>query len=294
MNATALDYDLLATFVAVADATSFSRAAKKLGVTKGTVSRAIARLESLVHAELLHRTTHRVALSTAGTALYERVAPHLTALEGALGALPERAEAPSGELRLTAPHDFAAIVLPGLVAEFALRYPDIRFDLRVSNARLDLVAERIDLAIRAGGPLKDSALKTRRLSMGKAGFYASPAYLARRGEPRAAGDPKHDWVMMRGMLALLRLPKSFTPRMLVDDILTLRNLLCEGAGVGALPSFVTTEAIAAGNLKATLTSLPLVPTHLHLVYPSSGQVPRKVNAFAEFLLERLKARPLGG
>src|SRR5882672_9474023 len=125
MTATAIDYDLLAAFVAVAEETSFSKAARRLGITKGTVSRSIARLEDLLGAELVHRNTHKVALSTAGTALYERTAPHLAALDRAVGTMPERSERPSGELRITAPHDFAAILLPELVAQFLVRYPEV-------------------------------------------------------------------------------------------------------------------------------------------------------------------------
>lgn len=288
-----MNYDLLAVFVAVAEETSFSKAAKRLGVTKGTVSRAIARLESAVRAELVHRTTHRVALSTAGTALYERTAPHFAALGRALGEMPERAEEPSGLLRITAPHDFAAIVLPELIAQFALRHPQVSFDLRVSNARVDLVAGHFDLAIRAAGQkLRDSSLKARRLGSGRMGFYAAPSYLARRGEPRQFADPKHEWVVLPGMLTLFRPPKGFVPRFLVDDILTLRSLLREGAGVGLLPRFVTDALVAEGQLKATLLAASVGPASLFLAYPSSGQVSRKVSAFGQFLLERMKARPL--
>jgi DNA-binding transcriptional LysR family regulator len=293
MPTTAPDYDLLAAFVAVAEEASFSKAAKRLGITKGTVSRAVARLEDTVGAELVHRNTHKVALSTAGTALYERTAPHLAALESAVGTLPERSEQPSGELRITAPHDFSAIVLPELVAQFLVRFPDVRVDMRVTNARVDLIAERFDLAIRASaGKLADSRLTARKVSVGAAAFYAAPSYLARRGEPRAFGEPKHEWVVMPAMLAFLRPPKDFRPRVLVDDILTLRNLVREGAGVGFLPRFVTEAYVAEGRLQETLSSHAIGNVSLMIVYPSSGQVPRKVVAFRDFLVERLKARPL--
>jgi len=295
MHATAAEYDLLAAFVAVAEETSFSKAAKRLGVTKGTVSRAIARLEDVVGAELVHRTTHKVALSTAGTALYERTAPHVAALDRAVGTLPERSEQPSGELRVAAPHDFAAIVLPELIAQFLLRYPGVRVDLRVSNARVDLVAERFDLAIRAlVGKQADSTLTVRRLGVGVGGFYASPSYLARRGEPETFGDPQHAWVLLPGMLRLLHPPKDFRPRILVDDLLTLRNLVSEGAGIGLLPSFVAERYVAEGRLQAVALPSPLGAATLAIVYPSSGQVPRKVIAFRDFVIERLKARPLAG
>jgi DNA-binding transcriptional LysR family regulator len=293
MPATAPDYHLLAAFVAVAEETSFSKAARRLGVTKGTVSRAIARLEETVGAELVHRNTHKVALSTAGTALYERTAPHLAALDRAVGTLPERSEQPSGQLRLTAPHDFAAIVLPEVVAQFLVRFPDVHFDIRVTNARVDLVAERFDLAIRASiGKMADSSLTVRRLGIGLAGYFAAPSYLARRGQPRAFGDPKHEWVVMPATLALLRVPKGFRPRVVVDDMLTLRNLVRDGAGIGLLPAFITDRHVAEGRLQPVELSGGLASASLSLVYPSSGQVPRKVTAFRDFLLERLKARPL--
>jgi DNA-binding transcriptional LysR family regulator len=293
MPETAPDYHLLAAFVAVAEEASFSKAARRLAVTKGTVSRAIARLEDTVGAELVHRNTHKVALSTAGTALYERTAPHLAALDRAVGTLPERSEQPSGELRMTAPHDFAAIVLPELVAQFMVRFPDVSFDIRVTNTRLDIIGERLDLAIRAAhGKLADSRLTARKLTVGSLAFYASPSYLARRGEPRAFGDPKHEWVVMPGVLSFLRPPKGFRPRVVVDDMLTLRNFVRDGAGVGLLPRFVTETQVAEGRLQPLALGHGLGSASLMLVYPSSGQVPRKVAAFRDFLLERLKARPL--
>ena len=112
MPETQADTQLLATFVAVADEQSFTKAARKLGIGKGTVSRAIAQLEEQLGAELLHRTTRAVALSTAGVALYERVAPHVIALNQAVQKLPERAAVPSGELRMTAPQDIATSSCP--------------------------------------------------------------------------------------------------------------------------------------------------------------------------------------
>src|ERR1700679_3636380 len=106
-----LDYDLLAIFIAVAEEKSFSKAAIRLGIGKGTVSRGVTELEVVVGAQLIHRTTHAVALSTAGTALYERTAKHLRALDDAIGNLPEPGERPSGVLRLTAPAAFGTVVL---------------------------------------------------------------------------------------------------------------------------------------------------------------------------------------
>ena len=142
MPETQADTQLLTTFVAVADEQSFTKAARKLGIGKGTVSRAIALLEEQLGAELLHRTTHAVALSTAGVALYERVAPHVAALNQAVQKLPERAAVPSGELRMTAPQDVAQVILPEVFTQFARRYPEVRIDLRATNRHVDSSSPR--------------------------------------------------------------------------------------------------------------------------------------------------------
>jgi DNA-binding transcriptional LysR family regulator len=293
MEETPFDYQLLAIFTAVADQNSFSKAARKLGIAKGTVSRAIARLEDVVGAELLHRTTHSVALSTAGIALYERTAHHLAALDQAVIKLPERAEEPAGDLRLTAPNDFGAIVLPEILAQFSFRYPQIAFDVRLSNDRVDLVAGGFDLAIRAApARMKDSSLTIRRLGFARADFYAAPSYVARRGKPRLLGDPKHDWIMHANLTSTWKLPAK-TVRFLCDDFLLIRNLVREGGGVGLLPRFVADAYVRDGSLEMVpVGSAPPLGAPFVLLYPSSGHVPRKVTAFRDFLVERLKTAPL--
>jgi DNA-binding transcriptional LysR family regulator len=293
MSKTPVDYQLLAIFAAVAEESSFSNAARKLGLGKGTVSRAIARLEALLGAELIHRTTHTVALSTAGIALYERSARHLAALDEAVHKLPERAEQPSGQLRITAPHDFGVIVLPEVLSQFSRRYPDIRLDLRLSNERVDLVAQGFDLAIRVAARMKDSSLTARRIGGGAVRAYAAPSYVGRRGKPRQLGDPTHDWVMHPGVLGLWKPPRAATWRILCDDLFCIRELVRDGAGVGVLPRFLAEPYVRDGLLESvTLAEWPQPKASFFLVYPSSGQVPRKVVAFRDFLVERLKTAPI--
>jgi DNA-binding transcriptional LysR family regulator len=294
MDRTPIDYDLLAIFVTVADEASFSKAAQRLGIAKGTVSRAIMRLEAMVGVELLHRTTHRVALSTAGASLYERTSPHLNALDRAVGRLPERDEEPSGELRIAAPPDFGAAVLAPILGQFALRYPEVRFDLRLSASVVDLVSEGFDVAIRPGpNKRRDSTLTARRLGGASLRHYASPAYVARRGLPRQLGEHGHEWVVFPPLLNLQKLPKGVRPRFLSNDFNMTRSLVREGVGVGIMPSFLANPDVAAGTLvPVTLQEGGAVSGSLFFVYPSSGQVPRKTIAFRDFLLDRMKDRAL--
>jgi DNA-binding transcriptional LysR family regulator len=291
MRETHADTQLLATFVAVADEQSFTKAARRLGIGKGTVSRAISHLEEQLGAELLHRTTRAVALSTAGVALYERVAPHVTALNQAVQKLPERAAVPSGELRLTAPQDIAAIVLPPVLTLFARRYPDVRVDLRATNRQVDLVAEGFDLAIRAAPTLKDSTLTVRRIGVSGLGFYAAPSYVARRGRPKRLGDPGHDWLLHPFAARALKFPADTPARFNCDDFMVIRALAREGAGVGMMPPFVGAPYVSQGLLEELELDTRDLRASLYIAYPSSGQVPRKVTAFRDFFIEWLTKSP---
>jgi len=293
MNAT-IELDLLLPFVAVAEAASFSVAADRLGVSKGTVSRKIARLERRVGAELLHRTTRRVALSTAGAALYERAAPHLSALQRAVGSLPEREEQPSGELRITAPTDFGVVMLPDIVARFTMRYPGVRVDVHLGQRAVDLVAEGFDLAIRgAGGRLRDSSLAMRRLSPVEFLAYSSPFYVARRGAPKQIGEDGHDWIGFRPALRQLGFPAGLRPRIAGDDFFFVREAIRAGGGIGVLPTYVAEPLAKIGELVRVLSGFRVQTSGLVLLYPSSGTLARKVVAFRDLLVETLKTRRMG-
>lgn len=292
MKRTPIPHHLVAAFLVVARAKSYSKAGKELGVSKGTVSRAIVKLEEFVGAELIHRNSHSVALSTAGAALYEKIVDPVAAIEEALGNMPERSDEPSGELRITAPHDVGLILLPPLVEEFSRQYPRVWFDIKLTSTPLDLVSGRFDLAIRAGqGALQDSSLVARKLGLGSCAFYASPSYLLRRGSPAAFGDPKHDWVLMSGLSKLLDVPKNFRAKVLVDDTVALQGYVRQGVGIGPLPNFVAAEAVAEGSLVRVLPKEPrLEALQLFVIHLSRRHLPRKVAAFRDYLLQASQRR----
>ncbi|MBC8073975.1 MAG: LysR family transcriptional regulator [Deltaproteobacteria bacterium] len=289
-----LDLGLLEIFVAVAEQASFSKASRSLGVTKGTASRAVARLERIVGAELLHRDTHRVAMSTAGIALFERAAPHLAALAGAVSDLPEHREEPAGQLRITASHDFGLTMLPVIVASFSLRFPAITFDIRLSNDVADLVAEGFDLSIRAAPRgLSDSSLTVRKLGTTELRFYGSPRYVARRGEPREYGDLNHDWIVFSPSTKLFKPKSGASIRFLSDNLIFVRALAIADGGIAALPPFVADEEVQAGRLVPVMQSRTLrAPGGYFLLYPTRGQISRKVSAFRDFLVNCMASKPL--
>ena len=289
MSETRPDLRLLVAFAAVARHASFTKAARSLAVGKGTVSRAVVQLEQELGTELVHRTTRAVSLSTAGLALYERITPHLSALDAAVAKLPERSPVPSGELRLTAPTDLGVVVLEPLLVQFARRYPDIRLDVRLTSSPVDLVAGGFDLAIRAAAKIEDSTLTIRKLSGHAHRFYAAPAYLARRGRPRQFGEAGHDWLLHANTRRYFNLPRDVRPRVVCDDFIFIRNMACDGAGVATIPTFLGSPFVREGLLDEVPipSPPPLRNVPVYLVYPSSGEVPRKVTAFRDFLIESL-------
>ena len=287
-----LDLDLLAVFVTIAEARSFTAAAERLKTTKATVSRSLARLEEELGTELVHRTTRHLSLSTAGTALYERVAPHVTALRDAAKELPGEDEQPAGELRITAPVDLGDVLLPEVLSRLALRYPAVHVDARMTNDVVDLVAEGFDLAIRmTAGKLKDSSLTARKLGPTGIAAYASPAYVARRGAPRDFGDDGHEWLLHAATRRDPRFKKT-RPRLVTNDMILLRETARAGMGVALIPTFMAAAPVAAGELVRVATSTKVVSGAMLLVYPSSGQVARKVEVFRDVLVETLRQRPL--
>lgn len=292
-----IDLNLARAFVAVHDRGSFSSAAEALNVPRSTISRAIAALEAELGVRLFHRTTRKVAVTTAGAGLYGRVAPSLAGLEAALTDLPEREEEPSGLLRVTTTVDLGTTVLAEAVTRFTTRYPHTEVELHLGNRFVDLTKEGFDLALRvAAVGLADSTLVARRMGGLTLQLYASPSYLARRGTPRARADlAEHDWVGFRNASLLFgkrKLPTAARPRITCDDAFCMRELLRQGAGIAALPTFVADRDVASGALVRVMPKVRVELGGVYLVHPGKKHVPRKVTAFRDLLVEMLRQRPL--
>jgi DNA-binding transcriptional LysR family regulator len=286
--------DRVELLVAIAESGSFSGAAAKLGMPKSSVSRGIARLEADLGAQLLQRTTRRVALTAAGVSLYERSAPLLRSLHEALGSLPEQEEQPSGRLQITAAHDVGTVFLAETVPRFVRRYPAVRVDVRLTNRRVDLVAEGFDLAIRAfAAHPPDSSMVMRRLTPVEMQLFAAPGYLARRGTPRDPGEARdHDWVLFGATWPTTAFGLKGKASVVGDDFLFIRNALRAGAGIGPLPAFLAHEDLARGDLARVLPRQSGPSGRLALLYPRAQHLPRKLTAFRDFLLDAAAGRPL--
>jgi DNA-binding transcriptional LysR family regulator len=294
-----IDLNLVRTFVAVYEACSFSAGADRLGVPRSTASRAIAALEARLGLELFRRTTRRVAPTEEGVRLFDRVAPTLGTLEASLADVPEREDAPTGTLRITAIPDLASAVLVEAIARFAARWPDVDIDLLLTSAIVDLAREGVDLALRVQitAP-RGGALLSRKVGAVEVQLYAAPTYLARSGTPRQLPElARHDAIAFRGA-APLRPTKTLARqlparrRIVCDDMRFAQQLVRSGAGIGALPSFLVQEDLVSGALVRVMPRFTLGAASVHLVRPARKHVPRRVTLFRDLVIELLRQRPL--
>lgn len=299
-------FDELAVLVEVAEAGSIAAAARRLGVPKSTLGRAIARLEETLGTALVRRMASGPALTEAGRDVVALSAPHVAALRDVTSAVARAEGEIHGTIRITAPVDLAQIVLAPLVTAFVARYPRVQVEVDVSMRMVDMSAEGFDLALRvAQGTLASSSLVAKKLARLDLGLYASPTYLARRGTPRRPEDLEgHDHVLLfgrRGRATLaLEGPRKKRTRLTVvgrtsaNDFFFIQAALVAGAGVGPLPGFLASADVASGRLARVVPECGLAGTTAYVVHVPLKPLPAKVEAFKRLLVEhapRILAAP---
>ncbi|KQT33412.1 LysR family transcriptional regulator [Sphingomonas sp. Leaf412] len=290
------DLEAWAIFAAVADARSFSGAAETIGVSKATVSKAVSRLEGRLGVSLFHRTSRRLALTEAGTGL----ADHARAIVAQALAAEESARAgatvAAGRIRMAAPMSFGVAHVAPLVAGFLVAHPAVEIELHLSDARVDIVAEGFDVALRIAD-LPDSSLRARRLCQIEAHLVAAPAYLA------AAGTPTHPSQLSdHRLLGYTNVTGPWRFRGADGSDIAVRAqgplsansgdamvpALLAGLGIARLPAFIVDAELARGTLVTILDEWAPAPVNLHLLTPPSALRPARVEALIAWLAERLR------
>ncbi|PVM92713.1 LysR family transcriptional regulator [Caulobacter endophyticus] len=278
----------MALFVEVMKTRSFRRAAEALHMPSSTLSRRIGMLEKAVGLRLLNRTTRKVEPTEAGQLYYERCRRIVDEARLAHEQLGELLEQPSGTLRVSLPVDFGTYFLTPVIAEFAEKYPAISFEFDLTPRRVDLVAEPFDVAIRMG-ELSDSGLIARRLATVGRSLYASPAYLDRRGAPKAPADlidheclctPRIDhWSLSSGGDVVEVLTHG---RFRLNSIGMIRRLATMGMGIGLLADGIVSEDVERGDLCRVLPEWSAAPISVYAI-TETRLLPAKTQRFIEYL-----------
>jgi DNA-binding transcriptional LysR family regulator len=282
----------LVAFVRTVDAGSFATAARLIGASPSAVSKSVARLEQRLGVRLLQRTTRTLSPTAEGAAYYERVAPHLHAIEEAEDVV----QAPGnvrGLLRVTVPTTFGRPLIAAWANSFLDRYPGIKLELSVTDRRIDLIRENFDIAVRIG-ELQDTNLISRSLGVLHYVLAASPKYLERRGTPRSIDDLKHH-ACLHYLLAGRPLPFTFADGTRIvpegpfdtDDAQYLIEAALEGAGITQFMRLAIEDDLAAGRLHIVLPEIPMFTTPVYVLHPFGRQLPLRARLFIDFLVETI-------
>lgn len=285
-----MDLNAIAVFVKVVQAGSFSRAARLLGMPNTTVSAKVARLEKHLGVTLIQRTTRKLNVTPQGRAYFDHCVNGLEELAAGESLLTSASGEPTGLLRITAPVDVGHHVLPPIVHDYLRAHPKVRIELVVTNRMVDLVAEGVDLAVRAG-ELKDSTLAARPFITYQGGLWASRTYVASRGEPKTPDElARHDGLFFSRLpREALRLAsgrkKADVPlswRIAADDLETLRAFVLQGDGIGAMPDYLARDH--ADDVVRVLPDWSWTRAALSFVYPGRRFVPPTVRSFIDAAL----------
>ena len=284
-------------FVAVADAGSFSIAARRLGVTQSTVSKQVAALETHLSVRLFQRTTRSLALTDEGSAFYESATRALAAIDEAQAAVGPKGDV-QGLLRVTMPLTLAESRLIAIIADFLEAHPRIQIDMSLSDHALNLVADNIDVAIRVGR-LVDSGLVSRKIGLARRVIVASPDYIARAGRPIVPTDLQAHNCLLYSLLAtgarwgfVGGQSVSVSGNFKTDSPNALRCAALEGVGIAVNARWLFEREIQSGALEVLMPDHPPETMPIQAVLPSGRHIAARTRAFVDFVAEALARDPL--
>lgn len=294
-------YNEMAVFCRVATLGSFSSAARELNLTPSAVSKLISRLEDRLSVRLFQRTTRRLNLTDEGSMFFEQCRAILQDIEEAelqVTALQSRV---TGTLNVTAISAFARTQLCKLMPEFMARHPELRVELSLTERQVDLINERVDLAIMISEEVLDHSLASRKLATNHRVICASPAYIEKHGAPKKPEDLlKHnclthsslqhfnDWQFTEnGKIEV----HSVTGNFRTNSASALHEAVKAGIGIARLATFVTQPSLASGELVPLLTEHTHDSSNIIAVYPHRRHLSTRVRAFIDFLIEQFTPCP---
>ena len=290
------DLNDLAILARLADRLSFD-AARELGLSASTVSRRIAAMERRLGIALVQRTTRSVRMTAAGTDYAAHCRGVLEAAARAESALQTYRDEIRGDIRLDAPVLFGRVVLSPIVAKFAVAHPLVRVNLTLNNARVDPVAENVDIVFRTG-LLPSSGLRMRRLADAPTVVVASDSCLARHGTPRTLAELADLPCVCfdhcgdtRWRCGTLPEPIAVKAAFVANDLEVLRDVAAAGLGFALLPRFLVEAALRDGQLRVVQLDGTFAPVPVSIVFPGHRIPNRGAQALADHVAAALARIP---
>jgi DNA-binding transcriptional LysR family regulator len=288
------DLTSLRVFTRVVELQSFSEVARRMGITPATVSKHVASLESTLHARLVNRTTRRLYVTEAGQRFYEHCVSVLNELDRAESELAEIRGEPAGLLRVTAPLMFALVKISPRLPMFMRQHPRVSLDVVLSVEKVDLFAQRIDVAVRIAEAV-DPGFVAFRLAPYTRVFCAAPAYLAERGTPLVPEDlAAHNCLITRGATLNATwqvsrdgavVPVRVSGNLVANNGDIVREAAVDGCGIAMVAHWMVDEELKTGRLVEVLPGYAPTNRSVYAVLPQQGSLLPKVRAFVDFMRE---------
>lgn len=289
-------------FVQVVDHAGFAPAGRALGLPKSKLSRRLALLEQRLGVRLIQRSTRRFSVTEIGQSYYTHCKAMLLQAEAAQTAIEQTRAEPCGLIKLSCPVALLHASVGAMLVEFMAAYPQVELQLDATNRRVDVIAEGLDLALRARRPpLDDSDLVLKIFGERAQWLVASPAFVERAGALRAPADlsgkasvdlgsarQDHAWNLEgpEGAQASVR----HHPRLVSDDMLTLRTAAAAGIGIAQLPALMVQDELRDGRLQRVLPNWAPRRHVIHAVYPSKRGLMPAVRALLDHLARSFEQR----
>ncbi len=287
-------------FAEVVEKGGFAAASRSLGLPKSRLSRRVAELETRLGVRLLQRTTRKLSLTAVGEMFHRHCVAMREEALAAEQAVDQSRTEPQGTIRVACPVTLAQTAIGEILPQFLLRFPQVTVDMRISNRAVDLVEEGFDVALRVRNSLDDSgSLVVKHLGHSNTLLVAGPAQIARQGQPERPQDlPRYDTVAMAAMHgrtswqlmgpAGTGIVVQHTPRLIADDLLTIKMAVLQGVGIGWVPDYMCQAEIDAGALVRILPQWSPPLGIVHAVFPSRRGLVPAVRQFLDFLGEHLR------
>jgi DNA-binding transcriptional LysR family regulator len=287
-------------FVAVAQAQGFSAAARRLGMSAASVTRAVAALEQRIGTLLLTRTTRSVHLSEAGQRYLEDCRRILAEVQEAEDSAAGSHAQPRGQLTITAPVLFGELFVTPVMVRYLDQFPEVTINGLLVDRVVSMVEEGIDVAVRIG-ELPDSNQHAIRVGEVRRVICASPAYLNAHGRPRHPEDLSGAPVVATSSIGQLRnwpfldkgQPISVRPepRLVVTANQAAITAVSLGLGLTRVLSYQVASKVAAGELEIVLADFELPPLPIHIVYQGGRKAPARIRSFVDFMVKALREHP---
>ena len=291
----------LTVFRRVVELGSFVAAADDLNLSKAAVSRNINELESYLGCPLINRTTRHLHITDNGQLYYQQVCNVLDALKNADQSVIESSHTLKGKLKISAPMSLGIVEINPIICAFMQEHPELTIELVMSDEYMDLIEQGVDVAIRGGGELGNSSLRSRKLFDIRRVLCAAPAYIAKAPAFDSPDDIVNHALLSYSLSSTARrwtfkkdnevrtidLPPS---TYMVNSGLALTQTACAGHGIALLPDFFVEKAIASGELVELLPEWQMDKHALYVVYPYHKEQSQKVRALIDFVVKHFEER----